>query len=61
MKLVLLFVLLLAGCAPPEKVECKSIETDGMLCKVCSHYISSGWYTSTPECHWSRAAPQKAS
>lgn len=57
---ILLTLLLLTGCAA-EKIECKDIEVDGLPCQVCSHHDASGWYTSTPECHWAKAAPHKAS
>lgn len=56
----LLVLLLLTGCAS-EQVECKAIEVDGMPCQVCSHHDPSEWYASTPECHWAKAAPRKAS
>ena len=57
---VLLALLLLPGCAP-EKVACKDIEMNGVPCTVCTHQHSSGWYTSTPKCHWTKGAPHKAS
>jgi hypothetical protein len=56
---LLLVLLLLTGCAP-EKVACKEIEMKGVPCTVCTHQNASGWYTSTPECHWEKASPHKA-
>ena len=53
---VLLALVLLTGCAA-EKVACKDIEMNGVPCIVCTHQSSSGWYTSTPECHWTKGAP----
>ena len=61
MKRALVFaLLLLPGCAL-EKVACKDIDMDGVPCTVCTHQTSSGWYTSTPKCHWTKGAPHKAS
>jgi hypothetical protein len=60
MKYAVLLALLLTGCAA-EKVTCKDIEMNGVPCTVCTHQSSSGWYTSTPECQWTKGAPRKAS
>jgi hypothetical protein len=57
---VLLVLVLLTGCAE-EKVVCKDIEMNGVPCTVCKHQNSSVWYTSTPECHWTKVTPHTAS
>ena len=57
---VLLALLLLTGCAA-EKVVCKDIDMNGVPCTVCTRQNSSGRYMSTPECHWTKGAPRKAS